>query len=118
MRASFRFAVVASAAVFLQTPSFAGQVFFSNLVEPGDRYGPDSLGIGHTPNYLPGDTGQSFGATGFTPSATFKLTSFDIALGYIDTFPNPPGPNQAVVFLGSDAGGLPGTTIESWDLSN
>jgi hypothetical protein len=28
-------------------------------VEPGDRYGPDSLGIGHTPNYLPGDTGHS-----------------------------------------------------------
>ena len=53
----------------------------------------------------------------FTPSATFKLTSFDIALGYLDTFPNPPGPNQAVVFLDSDAGGLPGTTIESWDLN-
>ena len=118
MRASFRFAVVASAAVFLQTPSFAGQVFFTNLVEPGDQYGPDSVGIGHTPAYLPGDTGQSFSATGFTPSATFKLTSFDIALGYVDTFPNPPGPNQAEVFLDSDAGGLPGSTIESWDLSN
>jgi hypothetical protein len=77
MRVCFPFAVAATAAVLLQTPSFAGQVFFSNLVEPGDLYGPDSLGIGHTPAYLPGDTGQSFGATGFTPSASFKLTSFD-----------------------------------------
>jgi hypothetical protein len=33
-------------------------VFFSNLVQPGNQYGPDGLGIGHTPAYLVGDTGE------------------------------------------------------------
>ena len=106
-----------SAAILWQAPSFAGQIFFSDLVQPGNQYGPDSLGIGHTPAYMPGDTGESFGATGFTPSASFRLTSFDIALGYPALFA-PNGPNQADVFLMSASGGLPGSTIESWHLTN
>jgi hypothetical protein len=45
------------------------------------------------------------------------LTSIDIALDYVLGFPGN-GPNQADVFLMSDSGGLPGSTIESWDLTN
>jgi hypothetical protein len=112
------FAIVASGLVLLQAPAFAGQVFFTNLIEPGDQYGPDPLGVGHTPSYLPGETGQLFGATGFTSNADFRLTSFNIAIGYVDTFATAPGPDQALVSLESDSGGLPGNTIESWTLTN
>jgi hypothetical protein len=58
-----------------------------------------------------------FGATGFVASTTFRLTSIDIALGYPAAFPNN-GPNQADVFIMTDAGGLPGSTLESWSLTN
>jgi hypothetical protein len=110
--------VLAATVVLLaQTPSFAGQIFFSNLVQPGNQFGPDPLGIGHTPSFTPGDTGQVLGATGFTPAAAFRLTSFDIALVYAAGF-TPNGPNQADVSLTNDAGGLPGSTIESWHLTN
>jgi hypothetical protein len=118
MRIRLVFFVAATVAVLSQaTPSFATQVFFSNLVEPGDQYGPDGLGIGHTPAYPAGDTWEALGATGFTPSATFRLTSIDIALGYPAGFSGN-GPNQADVYLMNDSGGLPGSTIESWDLTN
>jgi hypothetical protein len=97
--------------------AFADQIFFSNLVQPGNQYGPDGLGIGHTPSYSPGDTGDVFGATGFTPSQEFQLTSIQIALGYVAGFPSN-GPNEADVSLVSDTGGLPGSTIESWQLTD
>jgi hypothetical protein len=117
MRIRLTSLLTATAAILWQAPSFAGQIFFSNLVQPGNQYGPDALGIGHTPAYSPGDTGEVFGATGFTPSTAFRLTSFDIALGYAAAF-TPNGPNQADVFLMSASGGLPGSTIESWHLTN
>ncbi|HEY1342978.1 MAG TPA: PEP-CTERM sorting domain-containing protein [Bryobacteraceae bacterium] len=107
----------ATLAVSWQTPAFGGQVFFSNLVQPGDQYGPDGLGIGHTPFYQPGATGEATGATGFVASNTFRLTFIDIALVYAEAFPSN-GPNQADVFLMNDAGGLPGSTIESWHVTN
>src|ERR1700693_1373293 len=96
---------------------FADQIFFSNLVQPGNQYGPDGLGVGHTPSYSPGDTGDVFGASGFTPSEEFRLTSIQLALGYVAGFPSN-GPNEADVSLLSDAGGLPGSTIESWRLTD
>jgi hypothetical protein len=117
MRLRLASMLTVTVAVLWQAPSFASQIFFSNLIQPGNQYGPDSLGIGHTPAYLGGDTGEVFGATGFTPSAAFRLTSFDIALGYPANF-SPNGPNQVDLFLMSDSGGLPGSTIESWHLTN
>jgi len=105
-----------TAAVLWQAPALAGQIFFSNLVQPGNQYGPDPLGIGHTPSFPPGDTGEIFGATGFTATTDFRLTSIDIALGYALGFPGN-GPNQADVFLMSDSGGLPSSVIESWHLT-
>jgi len=96
---------------------FADQIFFTNLVQPDNQYGPDGLGIGHTPSYSPGDAGDVFGATGFTPSEEFQLTSIQLALGYVAGFPSN-GPNEATVSLVSDSGGLPGSTIESWQLTD
>jgi hypothetical protein len=61
-----------TAAVLWQAPAFAGQVFFSNLIQPGNQYGPDPLGIGHTPSFPPGDTGEIFGAR-----ASRQLPIFD-----------------------------------------
>lgn len=117
MRVCYMFMVTLALTVFVQAPLFAGQIFFSNLVQPGNQYGPDGLGIGHTPSYRPGDTGEVLLATGFTPSTSFRLTSLNIGLGYAAGF-SPNGPNRADVFLTDDLGGLPGNTIEFWLLTN
>jgi hypothetical protein len=107
--------MVLMAALLGAVPSFGGQIFFSNLVEPGDQYGPDGLGIGHTPSFLPGETGEVISATKFTSPVAFQLSSIEAPLGYVfGSFPN--GPNQVDVFLMSDAAGLPGSIIESWHL--
>jgi hypothetical protein len=29
----------------------AATILFSNLVQPGNQYGPDGVGIGHTPSF-------------------------------------------------------------------
>ena len=104
-----------AAALLVAVPSFGGQVFFSNLVEPGGQYGPDGMGIGHTPSFLPGETGEVISATKFTPPFAFRLSSIEAPLGYVFGFV-PNGPNQVDVFLMTDAAGLPGSIIESWHL--
>ena len=109
--------IVLVAALLGAVPSFAGQIFFSNLVEPGDQYGPDGLGIGHTPSFLPGETGEVISATKFTSPVAFRLSSIELPLGYASGLV-PNGPNQVDVFLISDAAGLPGNIIESWHLLN
>ena len=43
-------------ALFVPVCANAGTILFSNLVGPGDQYGPDGVGIGHTPAFSnPGD---------------------------------------------------------------
>jgi len=101
---------MATVAVFWQARSFAARVFFSNLAQPGDQYGPDGLGIGHTPAYLAGDTGEVFGATGFTPSAACRLTFIGTAIGSAALFALN-GANQVDLFLVNDSGGLASTII-------
>jgi hypothetical protein len=78
MRVRLALTIFIATAVLLGTPSFADRIVYSNFIEPGNQYGPDGLGIGHTPFYGPGETGEFFGATGFTPGATFQLVSIEI----------------------------------------
>jgi hypothetical protein len=84
------------------TSSFAAQIVFSNLIQPGDQYGPDGVGLGAIP--VPGTFIQY--ATKFTPSVTSKLSNFQLPLGLIS------GPNNIDVFLMADAAGSPAGVIE------
>lgn len=88
----------------------ADTILFSNLVQPGNQYGPDGVGIGHTPSFVNAGDYLIY-AVPFTPSATARLTSFEAPLG-VHT-----GPNQLQAFLFSDSAGAPGTIVESFTLS-
>jgi hypothetical protein len=107
------FGVLLIAGMAFSIPAYAGTIIFSNLVQPGDQYGPDPSGIGHTPAFPPGVSGFVYGATRFIPSATARLTEIAVPLAYGGI-----GPNQAEVFLMSDTAGLPGTIIESFAIQN
>jgi hypothetical protein len=48
----------------------------------------------------------------FNVTGNFYLSQIDIALGWIS------GTNSAVVSLDSDNGGVPGSTLMSWDVSS
>uniref|UniRef100_Q02CN9 PEP-CTERM protein-sorting domain-containing protein n=1 Tax=Solibacter usitatus (strain Ellin6076) TaxID=234267 RepID=Q02CN9_SOLUE len=86
-------------------------IIFSNLIEPGDQYGPDGVGIGHTPAFsTPGDY-LSYGVR-FVPSLTAQLTMIQAPFAVVS------GPNQVQAFLMGDAGGVPGNVIESFALMN
>ena len=96
--------------LFAALPSQAG-VIFSNLVQPGNQYGPDGVGIGHTPGFpSPGD--YLLYGVHFIPSTTAQLTIIQAPLGVLN------GPNQIQAFLMSDSGGSPGSILESFPLSN
>jgi hypothetical protein len=96
--------------LFAALPSQAG-VIFSNLVQPGNQYGPDGVGIGHTPGFPnPGD--YLLYGVHFIPSTTAQLTIIQAPLSVLS------GPNQIQAFLMSDAGGSPGSILESFPLSN
>jgi hypothetical protein len=84
---------------------------FSNLVQPGDLYGPDAIGFAHTPAFTEA-TGVVWDATKFTPSDNYRLTNIEIPLGVVS------GPNQVNVYLMSDTGGVPAQIIEAYTLSN
>ena len=91
-------------------PSQAG-IIFTNLVEPGDQYGPDGVGIGHTPGFRnPGDY-LTYGVR-FVPSLTARLTTIQAPFVVFS------GPNQVQAYLMSDAGGVPGNIIEAFSLTN
>ena len=107
--------VYAVAALLLSGPAscVAGTIFFSNLVQPGDQYGPDPLGIGHTPGYPVAGSGYTSGASRFTVDTTFRLTEIEAPLFYAGA-----GPNQIDVFLLSDVLGSPGSVIESFLVAN
>jgi hypothetical protein len=97
-------------ALFVPLCANAGTVLFSNLVEPGDQYGPDAVGIGHTPAFPnPGD--YLIYAVPFTPTSTALVTAFEAPLGAAT------GPNQLQAFLYGDASGAPGSIIESFTVS-
>jgi len=88
----------------------AATILFSNLVQPGNQYGPDGVGIGDTPAFpIPGEY-LSYGVE-FTPSVTAELTTIEAPLGIIS------GPNQVEAFLMTNSGGTPGAVIESYLLT-
>lgn len=96
--------------LFATLPSQAG-IIFSNLLQPGNQYAPDGLGIGHTPSFPnPGD--YLLYGVAFIPSTTAQLTTIQAPLFVAS------GPNQIQAFLMSDSGGSPGSILESFLLSN
>ena len=92
-------------------PACASTILFSNLVQPGNQYGPDGVGIGHTPAF-PNAGDYLIYAVPFTSGATAVLTALEVPLGVIA------GSNQLQAFLMNDSAGAPGATIESFALSN
>ena len=103
--------VAALAALTIAMLPCQASVIFSNLIQPGNQYGPDGVGIGHTPAFItPGDY-LSYGVH-FVPSVTAQLTTIQAPLGVVS------GPNQIQAFLMSDSGGSPGSIIESFPLAN
>lgn len=98
------------ALVFATLPSQADTILFSNLIQPGNQYGPDGVGIGHTPAFTnPGD--YLLYGVHFNPATTAHLTTIEAPLGVIS------GPNQIQAFLMTDSGGAPGSVIESFVLT-
>ncbi len=95
--------------MLLGTSTPAATLVFSNLVQPGDQYGPDSVGIGHTPAFSAGDYLEY--AVRFTLSNTVALSSLVAPLGVFS------GPNHLDAFLLSDSAGQPGAILESFSLS-
>jgi hypothetical protein len=88
----------------------ASTILFSNLVQPGNQYGPEGVSIGHTPAF-PNAGDYLIYAVPFTPGASAVLTSFEAPLGVVS------GANQLQAFLFADEGGAPGSVIESFTLS-
>ena len=102
--------VLCGAVLLLAALPSKADILFSNLVEPGDLYGPDGVGIGHTPAFTnPGDF-LVYGVH-FTPSTTAQLETIEAPLGVVS------GPDQIQAYLMSDSGGVPGAVIESFLLS-
>ena len=90
----------------------AGTIMFSNLVGPANQYGPDGVGIGHTPAFPPISPSFLTYATPFTSQSNFRLTMIEVPIGVVT------GPNQVLAALASDAGGQPGALIETFLLTN
>lgn len=88
----------------------AATILFSNLVQPGNQYGPDGVGIGHTPAFQIAGDYLSYGVE-FTPSMTAQLTTIETPFGINS------GIDQVQAFLMTNAGGAPGAVIESFALS-
>jgi hypothetical protein len=78
MRAVHRSVLVAGVLALLAAQSAAGSILFSNLFEPGDQYGPDGIGIGHTPTFTDQPSDYLEYAVHFRPNATALLTSFEL----------------------------------------
>jgi hypothetical protein len=97
--------------MFVGAPANASTILFSNLVQPGNQYGPDGVGIGRTPAF-PNEGDYTIYAVRFVPSTTAVLRSFEAPLGVVS------GVNQLQAFFMSDAAGQPGDILESFALSN
>lgn len=112
MRLGKRFIIVSFVLVsFGGALANADTILFSNLVQPGNQYGPDGVGIGHTPSFVNAADYLIY-AVPFTPSATARLTSFEAPLGVFT------GPNQLQAFLFNDSAGTPGSIVESFTRSS
>jgi hypothetical protein len=88
------------------TPIYSATIF-SNFVEPGDKYGPDPVGVGAIP--VPGVF--VFAATNFTPAIDSHLTGLELPLAVVS------GPADISVELLGDSGNLPGSVIESFHVT-
>ena len=97
-------------ALLMAVPVHAATILFSNLVQPGNQYGPDGVGIGHTPALQNAGDYLLYGVP-FTPSTSADLTMIEAPLGVVS------GQNQIQAFLMSDSGGAPGSIIESFVVS-
>src|SRR5690349_17162051 len=75
-------------------------IVYSNLVQPGDRYGPDAVGIGHTPAY-PGSDGVTIAATRFMLTADAQVTAFQVPVDVRS------GPDELVAYLMTEVDGHP-----------
>jgi hypothetical protein len=93
-------------------PCVASTILFSNLVGPGNLYGPDGIGIGHTPAFPAASPTFLTYATPFKVQFDSRLLLIELPIGLIS------GVNQAGVALLSDAGGMPGAPIETFLLTN
>jgi len=102
---------VLCALVLIGAPAKASIILFSNLIQPGNQYGPEGVGIGHTPAF-PNTGDYLIYAVPFVPSASAVLRSFEAPLGVVS------GTNELQAFFMSDSTGEPGSVIESFSLSN
>jgi hypothetical protein len=102
---------VLCACVLIGAPANANIILFSNLVQSGNQYGPDGVGIGHTPAF-PNAGDYLIYAVPFVPSATAVLRSFLAPLAVAN------GTNQLQAFFMGDSAGQPGSVLESFSLSN
>jgi len=91
----------------LSSVSYADTVQFSTF-GPGQSF-QTATNTGWSVYDTP--TGFQQVASSFAPTATFTLTQIDVAASYLS------GPNQITVELLSNAGGTPGSVIESWTLT-
>ena len=80
---------------------------FSNLVQPGNMYGPDSVGVGAIP--VPGIF--LYTATNFTPALSYRLTSLELPVAVVS------GSAAIDVLLLADAGNVPGALVEAFHLT-
>jgi hypothetical protein len=85
----------------------AAATIFSNLVQPGDQFGPDPVGVGAIP--VPGVFVYS--ATNFTPGAAARLDAIEIPIAVVS------GPAEVDVMLMANAGNIPGAVIEAFHLT-
>src|SRR5450432_3456836 len=86
-----------------------GDVIFSNLVEPGDLFGPANLGLGAIP--VPGFF--VYHAVPFTPQGhDYRLSSLEIPLVWGNS-----GPSTGIVEVLTDVAGKPSNDVlESFSL--
>lgn len=63
-------------------------------------------------NVMGPNQGEQWMAGAFTPSANHTATRIEVAVGWSQ------GPNGVVVSLYNDNGGIPGTVLKSWNVSN
>jgi hypothetical protein len=103
-----------AAALSLAVPARAG-VVYSNFGTGQTAYSQGYYGFNGggdgSGNLSPGDYGFAV-AESFTPTGNYRFSSVELALAYLF------GTNAFTVSLMSDAGGHPGTVLESFSVSS
>jgi hypothetical protein len=105
--------VLIAAAIAAMAPSAYANMIYSNL-GPGNTYfyGAGDTVSGTSATYLGSPIGLSEVAVEFTSNYDFVLGEIDVALS------NSNGTNSASLMLCEDSGGVPGTAIESWTVTD